>query len=439
MDSAEQLTPAQIVAELDKYIIGQDRAKRLVALALRSRMRRILLPEQIRDEVSPKNIIMIGPTGVGKTEIARRIAKLTAAPFVKVEATKFTEVGYVGRDVESIVRDLMSNAVLIVRNELRNEVHAAAEERAEKRLVDILLPGGNNDDDTPAHQSMREMLREGKLDQKDVEIEVPKKQNPILEIAHGSQIEELAFNIGGASPFFPSKKTARKTTVKKARDYLIQEESDGLIDDEKVHEIAKQRVEQYGIVFIDEIDKIISRGGGAEQQNVSREGVQRDILPIVEGSVVQTRYGTIDTTHILFIAAGAFHAAKPSDLIPELQGRFPLRVELKDLSQEQFVAILTQPKNALIRQYQELLKTEQVTITFTDNAIRRIAEYAVQINSQSDNIGARRLHTLLELILEEVSFTADQLAGQKIPITREYVESRLDEYTTDSDLSKYIL
>ena len=436
-NSAQNLTPTQIVGELDKYIIGQDRAKRLVALALRNRMRRIELADDIRDEVSPKNIIMIGPTGVGKTEIARRIAKLTRAPFVKVEATKFTEVGYVGRDVESMVRDLISNAILMVRNELRRDVRQTAKQRAEKRLVDILVPGGA-EDVHHAKESMQKMLSDGQLEDKEIEIQVPKKQNPILEIAHGSQIEELAFNLGSMNPLFPTKKTNRKTTVKQAREYLIQEEFDELIDDEKVHEIAKQRAEQYGIIFIDEIDKIISHGGNS-QQNVSREGVQRDILPIVEGSVVQTRYGTIDTTHILFIAAGSFHAARPSELIPELQGRFPLRVELQDLSQDQFVAILTKPENALIRQYQALLQTERVAVTFSEEAISKIAEYAVQVNAQSDNIGARRLHTLLELILEDVSFTADQIAGQKIPITAEYVDSRLKEYTTDSDLSKYIL
>lgn len=437
MASSEELTPVQIVAELDKYIIGQDRAKRLIALALRSRMRRIQLPDGIRDEVSPKNIIMIGPTGVGKTEIARRIAKLTSAPFVKVEATKFTEVGYVGRDVESMVRDLMSNALLIVKNELRSKVHQAARERAQQRLVDILVPGKSGD--APhARESMRHMLDSGTLEDKEVEIQVPKKQNPVLEISHGSQIEELAFNLGSMNPLFPNKKVTRKTTVKSAREYLIQEESDGLIDDEKVHEIAKQRVEQYGIIFIDEIDKIISHGG-SEQQNVSREGVQRDILPIVEGSMVQTRYGTIDTTYILFVAAGAFHTATPSDLIPELQGRFPLRVELKDLSQEEFVSILTQPKNALILQYRALLQTEGVTIDFTPGAIQKLAHYAVRINKDSDNIGARRLHTLLELVLEEVSFTADQIAGQVVPITAEYVDERLKEYTTNADLSKYIL
>ena len=437
MPSDIDLTPSQIVHELDKYIIGQERAKRLVALGLRNRIRRIRLPEDIRDEVSPKNIIMIGPTGVGKTEIARRLAKLTHAPFVKVEATKFTEVGYVGRDVESMVRDLMANAISMVKSEHRHGLRKNAKDKAEKRLLEILVPS-KSEDVTHAKESIQQMLQNGTLEDKEIEMEISKKQNPTIEIVQGSQMEGMAFNMENMPSIFPSKKTTRRTTVKKAREYLLHEEIENLIDNEKVNEIAKERVEQYGIIFLDEIDKIISQGGNAHQ-NISREGVQRDILPIVEGSIVHTRQGAIDTTHILFIAAGAFHAVKPSDLIPELQGRFPLRVELQDLSKEDFIAILTTPKNALIVQYQELLKTEHVVVTFSADAINCIAEYAVRINTQTDNIGARRLHTLMELILEDVSFTADQIAGQEIPITRKYVESRLEEYTTDSDLSKYIL
>jgi len=431
------LTPTQIVEELDKYIIGQKRAKRLVALGLRNRIRRIGLPEEIRDEVAPKNIIMIGPTGVGKTEIARRIAKLTRAPFVKIEATKFTEVGYAGRDVESMVRDLMANAVALVKSELLATVRARSEENAERRLIDILVPG-KLDEVESAKDTVTRMLSAGELEEKEIEIEVPKKQSPMLEIAHGPGMEGMAFNIENMLPFAPTQKTRRRMSVKRARAHLIQEEADNLIDNEKVNEIAKERVEQYGIIFVDEIDKIISQGDNV-QHNVSREGVQRDILPIVEGSIVQTRYGAVDTTYILFIAAGAFHTVTPSDLIPELQGRFPLRVELQDLAQDDFVAILTTPRNALIKQYQALLMTENVRITFSPEAIEKIATYAADINTQSDNIGARRLHTLMELLLEDISFTADQIGGQEIPITAEYVDEKLKEYTVDADLSKYIL
>jgi len=431
------LTPTQIVEELDKYIIGQKRAKRLVALGLRNRIRRIGLPEEIRDEVAPKNIIMIGPTGVGKTEIARRIAKLTRAPFVKIEATKFTEVGYAGRDVESMVRDLMANAVALVKSELLATVRARSEENAERRLIDILVPG-KLDDVESAKDTVTRMLSAGELEEKEIEIEVPKKQSPMLEIAHGPGMEGMAFNIENMLPFAPTQKTRRRMSVKRARAHLIQEEADNLIDNEKVNEIAKERVEQYGIIFVDEIDKIISQGDNV-QHNVSREGVQRDILPIVEGSIVQTRYGAVDTTYILFIAAGAFHTVTPSDLIPELQGRFPLRVELQDLVQDDFVAILTTPRNALIKQYQALLMTENVRITFLPEAIEKIATYAADINTQSDNIGARRLHTLMELLLEDISFTADQIGGQEIPITAEYVDEKLKAYTVDADRSKYIL
>jgi ATP-dependent HslUV protease ATP-binding subunit HslU len=468
MKDASDLTPRQIVEELDKYIIGQDKAKKAVAIALRNRTRRQRLPEELRDEVTPKNIIMIGPTGVGKTEIARRLSKLCGAPFLKVEATKYTEVGYVGRDVESMIRDLVSVAVSMVKAELAEEVRVEAERRAEDALLDLLLPGvGKRERKPPADASeagevidvtpvegavaesaasgagstrerFRDMLNRGLLDEKLVEINVTKSSMPAIEIFSGTNMEELEFNFGNLGSIFGGKKKRKKVTVKQAREILLNEEMDKLVDMDRVSELARSRVEQMGIVFVDEIDKIASKGEKVGI-DVSREGVQRDILPIVEGSKVNTRYGIVDTRHILFIAAGAFHMSKPSDLIPELQGRFPLRVELSALTKEDFVKILTQPKNALIRQYTELLKTEGVTLEFLPEAIDRLAELATEVNSRSENIGARRLHTIMELLLEEVSFHAPEISGQTIRITREYVEEKLSAVVVDQDLTRFIL
>jgi len=455
-----ELTPKEIVMELDKYIIGQEKAKKAVAIALRNRIRRQRLPEELRDEVAPKNIIMIGPTGVGKTEIARRLSKLTGAPFVKVEATKYTEVGYVGRDVESMVRDLVSVAVSMVKDELQEGVREQAEKRTEEQLLDLLLPGtgAKASDDEPAagfknvtdgapsegavagntREKFRERLRSGKLDDKTVEIQVTKSQFPAIEIFSGSNFEEMDLNLGSLGGILGGRKKKKRTTVKNARETIMQEEMDKLVDQDRVNELARDRAEQMGIIFIDEIDKIASREGRTGV-DVSREGVQRDILPIVEGSKVNTKFGMVDTSHILFIAAGAFHMSKPSDLIPELQGRFPLRVELDALGADDFVKILTQPQNALIRQYTELLKTEGVTLEFTDDAIGRLSAIAADVNSRTENIGARRLHTIMELLLEDVSFSAPELEGQSIPITPEYVNQRLGDVVEDQDLSRYIL
>ena len=451
----DRLTPREIVAELDKYIIGQGKAKRSVAIALRNRMRRQKLPEELRDEVAPKNIIMIGPTGVGKTEIARRLSRLSGAPFIKVEASKYTEVGYVGRDVESMIRDLMSMAVSMVRTELQEGVREEADQRAEEQLLDLLLPGvgrkGVEPDAQPDAQAgasragaatrdkFRQMLREGKLEEREVDVDVTRRAGPSMQIFSGTSFEEMDINLGNLSNLFGSRnKKSKRVSVKQARELLVAEEMDRLVDMDRVTEEAKRRVEEMGIVFLDEIDKIASREGhtGAD---VSREGVQRDILPIVEGSTVNTRYGMIDTAHILFIAAGAFHMSKPSDLIPELQGRFPLRVELDALTKEDFKKILTQPKNALIRQYTELLKTEEVTLDFDQGAIDRIAEIASEVNSKTENIGARRLQTIMELLLEEVSFTAPEIKGQAIRITRDYVDERLAAVVEDRDLTRFIL
>ncbi len=477
----ENLTPKEIVAELDKFIIGQHKAKKAVAIALRNRMRRRRLPEELRDEVAPKNIIMMGPTGVGKTEIARRLSKLTGAPFLKVEATKYTEVGYVGRDVESMVRDLVSAAVSMVKAELQEEVKEEAEKRTEEGLLDLLLPGvkqheseggdeagapipvnaggsapgtgtaegtgaaagagaggGPEDSRSATREKFRQRLRDGKLDDKEVEIQVTKSNFPAIEIFSGSSFEEMDLNLGNLSNLLGGKKKRKRTTVKQAREVLMQEEMDKLVDSDRVSELARQRAEEMGIIFIDEIDKIAAKEnrGGVD---VSREGVQRDILPIVEGATVNTKHGMVDTSHILFIAAGAFHSSKPSDLIPELQGRFPLRVELEALHAEDFIRILTQPQNALIRQYVELLKVEGVELEFTEDAIKELSEIAAGVNSKTENIGARRLHTIMELLLEEVSFNAPDLSGQKIPITPDYVKERLDEIVQDQDLSRYIL
>ncbi|MFW6231586.1 MAG: ATP-dependent protease ATPase subunit HslU [Spirochaetota bacterium] len=467
-----ELTPKEIVAELDRYIIGQERAKKAVAIALRNRVRRQRLPDELRDEVAPKNIIMIGPTGVGKTEIARRLSKLTGAPFVKVEATKYTEVGYVGRDVESMVRDLVSVAVAMVKEELQEGVREEAEKRTEEQLLDLLLPGVSGQQgqsspgdsassgavgaaSTPAagtsgesggvqsaasstREKFRQRLRDGKLEDKEVEIQVTGGQSPAIEIFSGSSFEEMDLNLGNLGNLLGGRKKRKRTTVHNAREIVMQEEMDKLVDQDRVSELARERAEQSGIIFIDEIDKIAAKEqrGGVD---VSREGVQRDILPIVEGSRVNTKYGMVDTSHILFIAAGAFHMSKPSDLIPELQGRFPLRVELDALDADDFRQILTQPQNALIRQYTELLATEGVTLDFKDEALVELSRIAAEVNTKTENIGARRLHTILELLLEEVSFTATELAGQSIPITPEYVQERLGEVVEDQDLSRYIL
>lgn len=453
--SEGELTPAQIVAELDKYIIGQDKAKRAVAIALRNRYRRKNLPEELRDEVAPKNIIMIGPTGVGKTEIARRLSRIAGAPFIKVEATKYTEVGYVGRDVESMIRDLTNVAVSEVKKEMSEEVEEVAKQRAEEALLDILLPpvsfprrrpGETNpsvevreESRSSTRERFRQMLRSGQLDEKLVEVEVRQPRTQVLGMFAGTGLEEMDQNLSNMfSSIFPEKKKRRKVTVKEARKILEEEERDKLIDMDKVVKIAIERVEQMGIVFLDEIDKIAHKGS-THGPDVSREGVQRDILPIVEGSTVMTKYGAVKTHHILFIAAGAFHMSKPSDLIPELQGRFPIRVELQSLTTDDLERILVQPKNALVKQYSALLETEGVRLDFTPEAIREIAEIASYVNSQTENIGARRLHTVMELLLEDISFTAPELKGQTIPITVDYVRSKLKDVLENKDLSKYIL
>jgi ATP-dependent HslUV protease ATP-binding subunit HslU len=456
-----ELTPAQIVAELDKYIIGQDKAKRSVAIAMRNRFRRKNLPEDLRDEVAPKNIIMIGPTGVGKTEIARRLSNIAVAPFVKVEATKYTEVGYVGRDVESMIRDLTNIAVNDVKKEMSEEIESLARERAEEDLLDVLLPpvafprkpmGGQLGSDSvrtdatsaeekrkKTRERFREMLRKGELEEKVIEVEVKQPKTQVLGMFAGMGLEEMDTNLSNMfGSVFPEKKKRKKVTVKEARKILEEEERDKLIDMDKVVKVAIERVEQTGIVFLDEIDKIAAKGA-THGPDVSREGVQRDILPVVEGATVTTKYGAVRTHHILFIAAGAFHMSKPSDLIPELQGRFPIRVELNSLSTEDLEKILTQPKNALVTQYSALLDTEGVKLEFKQDAIAEIARIATFVNSQTENIGARRLYTIMELMLEDVSFSAPQLAGQTIPITVKYVQEKLKDVLEDKDLSKYIL
>jgi ATP-dependent HslUV protease ATP-binding subunit HslU len=460
MKTEKELLPAQIVAELDKYIIGQDKAKKAVAIALRNRYRRKNLPEDLRDEVAPKNIIMIGPTGVGKTEIARRLSNISGAPFVKVEATKYTEVGYVGRDVESMIRDLTNVAVHDIKKEMSEEVEIIAKERAEEDLLDLLLPpstlikknpsidvaeqpadAGMTADERRKHTRARfkEMLQKGELDDKLVEVEVKQPKTQVLGMFSGMGLEEMDNNISNMfSNIFPEKKKRKKVSVKEARTVLEEQEREKLIDMDKVVKDAIERVEQMGIVFLDEIDKIAAKSA-THGPDVSREGVQRDILPIVEGSTVTTKYGAVRTHHILFIAAGAFHMSKPSDLIPELQGRFPIRVELSSLSTEDLENILMQPKNALLKQYSALLETEGVELDFTSDAIKEIARIATFVNSQTENIGARRLHTIMELLLEDVSFTAPDLKGQKIPITIDYVKSKLKEVLENKDLSKYIL
>ena len=459
--SLDEMTPRQIVAELDKHVVGQADAKRSVAIALRNRLRRQKLSEELAEEILPKNIIMIGPTGVGKTEIARRLARLTNSPFLKVEASRFTEVGYVGRDVESIIRDLVEISIDMVREEKVNEVAEKAEQNAEERLLDLLLPppsparpkpagaeelgdgsnsggsGGENLDRT--REKLRAQLREGKLDERQVEVDVRERSFPAFEVISSQGIEEMDINIKDILPgLFGQRSKKRKMRVGEAMDYLIQEEENRLIDMDQVTRAAVERVEQNGIVFLDEIDKIAGRERG-HGPDVSREGVQRDILPIVEGTTVNTRYGMVRTDHILFIAAGAFHVSKPSDLIPELQGRFPIRVELQSLSVEDFIRILKEPKSALVKQYTALLETEGIKLSFTDDALEELASFATTVNEQTENIGARRLHTIMEKLLDEVSFEGPDLKKKTVKVDAAYVRERLADIVKNQDLSRYIL
>jgi len=464
LPSFDDLTPREIVAELDKYIVGQQAAKRAVAVALRNRVRRQKLSPEMAEEVLPKNILMIGPTGVGKTEIARRLARLAGCPFTKVEASKYTEVGYVGRDVESMVRDLVETAIDMVREEKLDEVAERAEQAAEERLLDLLLPPmpppvstidissgtstlpGAASTDAEAHEQagrtrekLRVQLRDGKLDERMVEVEVRERAMPAFEIISNQGIEDVDINLKDMlSGVFGQQKKKRRMTVAEAFDYLIQEEENKLIDMEQVTRIAVERAEQMGIIFVDEIDKIAGRESG-HGPDVSREGVQRDILPIIEGTTVNTRYGMIRTDHILFIAAGAFHISKPSDLIPELQGRLPIRVELTALTEADFVRILTEPKNALIKQYTALLETEGLKLTFTEDAIAMVARFAATVNEQTENIGARRLHTVMEKMLDELSFEAPELKKKTVRIDAAYVSKQLAEIVKNQDLSRYIL
>jgi len=438
-------TPREIVSELDKYIVGQKDAKRAVAIALRNRWRRQQIPEPLRDEIMPKNIIMIGPTGVGKTEIARRLAKLAQAPFLKIEASKFTEVGYVGRDVESMIRDLTDQAVNMVKAEESQKVEQRAEEMAEERLLDLLLPssgrGAHKEGEDPqaTREKLRKLLKAGKLNEKYVDVEVVDRNLPIVEIFSASGMEEMDINIKEmVGNLFPKKKKQRKVKVPEALSILAQEEAQKLIDMDHVMKQAIERVEQSGIIFLDEIDKIAGRESGYGP-DVSREGVQRDILPIVEGTTVTTKYGIVKTDHILFIAAGAFHVSKPSDLIPELQGRFPIRVELGSLGKDDFVRILTEPENALIKQYTALMETESVKLEFREGGIAEIAEIAALINARMQNIGARRLYTIMERFLDEISFDAPEMGGKTVVIEASYVREKLKDFIEDEDLSRYIL
>ncbi len=453
LPSFDELTPRQIVEELDKYIVGQHAAKRAVAIALRNRVRRQKLQPEMADEVLPKNILMIGPTGVGKTEIARRLARLAGCPFIKVEASKYTEVGYVGRDVESMVRDLVETSIDMVREDKLDEVAERAEKAAEERLLDLLLPAmpatveitGPGTEAAHAEQAsrtrdkLRAQLRDGKLDERMVEVEVVERQMPGFQIVTNQGVEEMDINVKDMlSGFFGQQKKKRKMNVADAYDYLLQEEENRLIDMDLVTREAVERAEQMGIIFIDEMDKVAGRESG-HGPDVSREGVQRDILPIVEGTTVNTRYGMMRTDHILFIAAGAFHVAKPSDLIPELQGRFPIRVELTSLTEGDFIRILTEPKNALIKQYTALLETEELKLEFTEDAIATVARFATQVNQQTENIGARRLHTILEKVLDQLSFEAPELKDKAVKVDQAYVEKQLADIVKDQDLSRYIL
>ena len=452
--SLDEMVPSQIVSELNKYVIGQEKAKRTIAVALRNRTRRKRLPDKIREEVYPKNIIMIGPTGVGKTEIARRIARLSNAPFIKVEATKYTEVGYVGRDVESMVRDLMGSAVSMVRRELAAANAKAVEERVEERILDLLIPNVGSTANTDvqfdnarisAREQIRAQLRAGLLDNTEVEIPSQLMRPKVGIELMGGSMDDIQNAMNSLGSIFQNatqggpRNRKRKVSVKRARELFTEEESERSVDQEKANEIAKERTEQMGIIFIDEIDKIAGKNSSSSSPDVSREGVQRDILPIVEGTKVTTKWGVIDTSHILFIAAGAFHVSKPSDLIPELQGRFPLRVELEALSADDFFRILKEPENAITLQYRELLKTEGVDVIFTDEAVHRISEIAYEVNSTTENIGARRLYTIMETLLDDLSFNASEMSGQTVEITKEYVNERLSNVVKDQDLSRYIL
>jgi ATP-dependent HslUV protease ATP-binding subunit HslU len=437
-------TPREIVSELDRYIVGQNNAKRAVAVALRNRWRRQQVDPELRDEIAPKNIIMIGPTGVGKTEIARRLARLAQAPFIKVEASKFTEVGYVGRDVESMVRDLVELAILMVKAEEAKNQRIKAEDQAEERLLDLLLPGeksteGSVEGSASTRDKLRRLLRMGELNERMVEVETQDVQMPNMQVFGPQGSEEMGFNIKEMfGNLFPKKTKRRRMKVSEAHEMLVEIEAEKLVDMDKVQALAKERTEQNGIIFIDEIDKIASREGGYGPE-VSREGVQRDILPIVEGSTVNTKYGPVKTDHILFIAAGAFHVAKPSDLIPELQGRFPIRVELDSLDEADFVRILTEPHNALIRQYQALMATEGINLEFSSEAIREIARTATRVNERTENIGARRLHTIMETLLEELSFSAPERPDKRFQIDDAFVSGRLAKIADNEDLSRYIL
>jgi len=455
----DQMKPAEIVAELDRYIIGQDKAKKSVAIALRNRWRRRQVPEDLRDEIAPKNIILIGPTGVGKTEIARRLSMMTDSPFTKVEASKFTEVGYVGRDVESMVRDLLEVTVNLLRSREQEAVQEKARLAAEERMLDMLLPRSGPGEETPGSPSgveriegpesaesrastrekLRRMLRSGKLDDRMVDLDVSDRSMPVVEIFSSVGMEEMGINfkdmLGG---LFPKSRKRRRVKVSEAMIFLAQEEAQNMVDMDRVVSMAVEKVEQSGIIFIDEIDKVVARAGG-QGVDVSREGVQRDLLPIIEGSSVATKYGPVKTDHILFIASGAFHTVKPSDLIPELQGRFPIRVELNALNRDDFRRILIEPKNALLLQYAAMLRTEGVDIVFDDDAVDEIAKTAEEVNSLTENIGARRLHTLMELLLEDVLFSAPDIPEKRVRISREFVTNKLRDIKKDEDLSRYIL